>query len=100
MSQAAADEVRLATSGKGTSATFTRRSAMSEVHSEADISRIANPAALMSTRPSKPGPTQTQQYGVNGNVVPFVAATVGVVTVVVTQGSKKHTSSPGSPVAP
>jgi len=28
-------------------ATFTRRGAMSEVHSEADVSRIADPAALI-----------------------------------------------------
>jgi hypothetical protein len=35
----------------GTSATFKRRGSMSEVHPEADISRIADPAALMSTQP-------------------------------------------------
>jgi hypothetical protein len=32
-------------------ATFTRRGAVSEVHSEADISHIADPATLVSTRP-------------------------------------------------
>ena len=35
----------------GTSATFVRLAASSEVHSEADISRITDPATLMSTRP-------------------------------------------------
>ncbi len=35
-----------------TSATFVRLAASSEVHSEADISRITDPATLMSTRPS------------------------------------------------
>jgi len=43
----------------GTSATFTRRGAMSEVHSEAGISRIADPATLMSTRPRSPWPGLT-----------------------------------------
>jgi hypothetical protein len=41
----AANRAVSATSAYGTSATFTRRGAMSEVHSEADISRIADPAA-------------------------------------------------------
>jgi len=38
-------------SADGTSVTFARRGAMSEVHSEADISRVADPATLVSTRP-------------------------------------------------
>jgi hypothetical protein len=39
-------------SASGTSATFTRHGAISEVLSEADISCIADPAALMPIQPS------------------------------------------------
>ena len=38
--------------GIGPSATFVRLAARSEVHSEADISRITEPVTLMSARPS------------------------------------------------
>jgi hypothetical protein len=49
-------------SGAGTSATFTLRDAISEVHSEADISHIADPAAFSSRSGSASGqPTRPQK---------------------------------------
>jgi hypothetical protein len=56
-------------------------------------------------QPDNQGPTQ--QYAVNGNVVPYVAATIGVATIatviVVNQEDnkkKKHTSNPNKPASP